>query len=356
MNYGNNNSHFEELSVKLNNYKFKTRTANNDLWFNNNPLIKNIYVSLEKFLKEIERIPSIQEKNERIETVYKWYHKSMKTNKKKVMDNFSINFYIPFVPKKNDNQTKLTKGSSLADLCKTTKKVFNEGNKGLNGLMSVNEYVSENVRRKNNFIPPMPMKRSFFINKDKIVKAVSLSKSRNESTQRMIPTVENNKTVIQSKEIRKNDNKVRMIFRQKKKKQERNSFSQTALRKKNISNENSTKNIMPLPQSLSSQREKENIKLPDMKEFGELNTQLERYRCLKQIYKEKKSTLDFRKTVSNFKYMELSSLKDLLERKKRKFNLKCLHDAFINPIGASQPTFYLPKGGCGLLSKPEYLD
>ena len=195
-----------------------------------------------------------------------------------------------------------------------------------------------------------------FINKDKIVKAVSLSKSRNESTQRMIPTVENNKTVIQSKEIRKNDNKVRMIFRQKKKKQERNSFSQTALTKKNILNENSTKNIMPLPQSLSSQREKENIKLPDMKEFGELNTQLERYRCLKQIYKEKKSTLDFRKTVSNFKYMELSSLKDLLERKKRKFNLKCLHDAFINPIEASQPTFYLPKGGCGLLSKPEYLD
>lgn len=353
MNYGNNNSHFEELSVKLNNYKFKTRTANNDMWFNSNPLIKNIYVSLEKFLKEIERIPAIKEKNERIETVYKWYHKSMKTNKKKVMDNFSINFYIPFAPKKNENKPSLTKGSSLADLCKTTKRVFNEGSKGINGLMSLSEYVSENVRRKNNFVPPMPMKRNF--NKEKIVKGMSLSKSRNESTQRIIPTVENNKTVTHSKEI-KNDNKVRMIYRQKKKKEQRNIFSQSSVKKKNILNDNSTKNIMPLPQSLSSQREKEKIILPDMKEFAELNTQLERYRCLKQIYKEKKSTLDFRKTVSNFKYMELSSLKDLLERKKRKVNLKCLHDAFINPIESSQPTFYLPKGGCGLLSKPEYLD
>ena len=123
-------------------------------------------MSLEKFLKEIERIPMAQERNERIETVYKWYHKSIKTNKKKVMNNFSINFYIPFIPKRNDNNQTLNKGNSLADLFKTTKKVFNEGSKGLNGLMSLNEYVSENVKRKNNFISPMPVKRSFFINKD----------------------------------------------------------------------------------------------------------------------------------------------------------------------------------------------
>ena len=253
-----------------------------------------------------------------------------------------INFYIP---KKNDNNQTLNKGNSLADLFKTTKKVFNEGSKRLNGLMSLNEYVSENVKRKNNFISPMPVKRSFFINKHKIVKS-SLSKGRNESTQQIMPPVENNKTVIQAKLTKKIDTKPRMIFR--KKKPQRNIVSQASPKQSSI-------NIFPLPPQSSSQREKEYI-LPDMKDHPELNTQLERYRCLKQLYKEKKSTLDFRKTVSNFKYMELSSLKDLLERKKRKVNLKCLHDAFINPIEGPQPTFYLPKGGCGLLSKPEYLD
>ena len=73
-------------------------------------------------------------------------------------------------------------------------------------------------------------------------------------------------------------------------------------------------------------------------------------------YKSSSDTLDLRKTVSNFKHIEFKSLHDYLKSKKRTFNAKALYDAFIDPEYKPQSTFYLPKAGSGLLSKPDYLD
>ena len=106
----------------------------------------------------------------------------------------------------------------------------------------------------------------------------------------------------------------------------------------NIKNEHKTQNINKEP--ISIQNEELNLKTLYSKN-NQNSTQ---------------NISDIRQTVSNFRYKEFKSLQRYLSNKKRKYNSKSLYDAFINPECESHSSFYLPRGGSGLLSKPNYLD
>lgn len=351
MNSGNNriNLKFEELTKFMVKYKEKLRRIKSDIWKNNTTLDnKNVYDSLEKFIKDVEMTQNTEIKNKKIDSVYKWFKKSLKTRNTKVFGHNSVNSYMPLIPYKDKNEPKVDFG----DLFRTTKKIFtNEKNSFLNKTPKIEFNFLAPAKKVPNFTPKILVA----LNKDKIIR-------RNFSIDKAYHSTENSiNQKINEKHFEKIEEKKEGVQNDKNFVKKRKFKRKIVNKKPSTSNKikrNLSTNKEDFPQYLDiNNKEIKNVpSLNNINNNDQFKNPKERYNYLKQEYKTTNSTLDFRKTVSNFKYVEFNSLKELLEKKKRKVNVKSLHEAFINPVEIMQPTFYLPKGGSGLLSRPVYCD
>lgn len=357
MNSSNNriNLKFEELTRFIVKYKEKLRRIKSNIWRNNATLDnKNVYDSLEKFIKDVEMTPNIEIKNKKIDSVYKWFKKSLKTRNAKIFGHNSGNSYMPVIPSyKDKNDPKV----DFEDLFRTSKKVFAYEGKTSNDKPPKKEFIFQGLEKKtSNFIP----KIGVTLNKEKII-------GRNFSIDKVYHSTENliNRKVLTNEKnfenISENKKKNYNVQNTKSSIKKRKFKRKIVYKKSNLCNkmnENFVINKEGFPYNLdiNNQEIKNVFSLNNINQYDQFKSPRERYNYLKQEYNTTHSTLDFRKTVSNFKYVEFNSLKELLEKKKRKVNIKSLQEAFINPVEIVQPTFYLPKGGTGLLSRPVYCD
>ena len=362
---------YEKMKLSL--LRYKEAFVNNQSSIN--LFTKNIYSSLETFLKEILTITEPNERNRKIINTFKWFKQSIKENNaiQKRINLTKVKCLIPFSSnniKVTDNVTEnknkegifisKKKIINFSDCFRATKKNFSFHNKNTNGNQKLvkkleikilrdsksnpnyaiwwnnkNQLTKRNIKHENDFVNINILKKDTIISIDKKENSHSCERKNNGM----------NKTYHKK------------LFKHFKKR--KNNFDlpkpeSTKILKPiiagNLPSQNSNNKIIDILHNIKQQEnqydiDKLNIPLKD--------ENINQKTFYKDNYKSKGNTFEFRKSVSDFKYMELKSLRDFLKAKKRKYNKKSLHDAFINPEYQPQSTFFLPRGGSGLLSKPD---
>ena len=403
----NNVHHFLYEKMRVSLLQYKDNMGKNKTMIN--PLTKNIYVSLEKFLKEINSIPETQRRNLKIATTFKWYKQALKENENthKRLRNTNINFHYPFLSNnlnniqesfntinnnKNSKQTPTKRAFNFTECFQTTKRNFsfqthNNKSNTTNTQIPNNSKDNSNINinhqkwfNDNNVNKQLLSIRSYQYTDQNERRNISRHKTRpnnSYNTNRPIyPIKPNNRHIIINVDKNGKNNcdkntitnemnsiKRKRIFKRFKIKKTNSVLSKPTIPKKQ------TKSFVIQPQTINN---KTNDKIIDVIRGIKLNINVDndefdndtlsqqndydRKTFYNENYKSTPNKLEYRKTISNFKHVELKSLHDYLKHKKRKFNSKALRDAFINPEYKPQSTFCYPHAGSGLLSKPDYLD
>ena len=433
---------YDKMRTSLLQHKENLIYSNNNAV--NNSLVKRVYVSLDKLLKDIITTTDMEVRNSKIIKTFQWYKHAMKEYNVETCCNSNsnsnevrctnINFYFPFEKQGTNNnnrkdvisvikmnkklnnkvnnnshsnnsnnnnnsnsnsthtQTNKTRNGNLIDCVQATKKCFNVfSNINLtshktfhNNVMQLthnNQYHHIWFNCKNNTNNVNNIKDNFKHLIDIRKHNKHKHKHSEHYKQRKFPLTEGNSNnsfsnkinreiIISVDKINNNnnnterskqnevccDNKKKKVIKRYKIKKRNNSISKSAFKN------TKTFDIIKHPNTADSKiidiirgvkLDEENYNKEILSKQYNLTNRKQYYN---DNYKSSTNTLDFRKTVSNFKHIEFKSLHDYLKSKKRIFNAKALYDAFIDPEYKPQSTFYLPKAGSGLLSKPDYLD
>lgn len=396
---------YEKMKVSLLQYKDNIRWNK----IMTNPLTKNMYATLEKFLKEINSIQETHLRNFKIATTFKWYKQALKEteNTHKRLRHTNLNFHYPFQTNdlnniqpysntinnnNNSKQTPVKKTFNFTECFQTTKRNFSfqtHNNKSNTSNIPILNNSKDNIKTNinhqkwfndNNVNTQLLSIRSYRNRERNERPNISRKKTRTNdlyvinapiypikpiNRQLSINTDKNDKNndVKNTIQNEMNTTKRKRFFKRFKIKKTHSLLSKPTIPKKE------TKSFVMQPRTANSKTDDKiidvirGIKLKmnvnnDEYDNDTLTQQndFDRKTFYNENYKLTPNKLDYRKTISNFKHVELKSLHDYLKHKKRKFNSKALRDAFINPEYKPQATFCYPQAGSGLLSKPDFLD
>ena len=364
---------YEKMKLNLLNYKENILKHEPLL----NPLKDNIYSLLEKFLNEIITTSNIALRNKKIGSTFKWFTNSIKlSNEIRKASNYKkVNHLIPPILDANKTKVDATTNTSKDYLPTPSQKIINISDcfKTTRNIVTfcrnkVFSIKSENKELKHNNSNPNYKIR--FCNKKYINSIYNKNfelenKSVRNKRQNRESIISRNKNKSVSFSDKKNDSiNINNTYKKRFLKHFKITHKQITSPKaeginKSCSSDKSTFNIsnnkiIDILHNIQNEQNAQNIN----NELISLNNDQLNFQTLySKINQHSTRTIsDLRQTVSSFRYKEFKSLQRYLLNKKRKLNSKSLHDAFINPESDSHSTFYLPRGGFGLLSKPDYLD
>ena len=364
---------YEKMKLNLLNYKENILKHEPLL----NPLKDNIYSLLEKLLNEIITTSNIPLRNRKIGSTFKWFTHSIKQSNetRKASDSKKIIHLIPPISSTNKAKVEATTNTSKDYSLTPSQKIINVSdcfettrNNVIFCRNKVFSIKSENKELKHNNSNPNYKIR--FCNK-KYINSIYNKKNefenksvRNKRQNReSIISINKNKSVSFSDKtndnININNTYKKRFLKHFKITHKKCTLSKTGGINKSCSNDKtifniSNNKIIDILHNIQNEQNAQNIN----NELISLNNDQLNFQTLySKINQNSTRTIsDLRQTVSSFRYKEFKSLQRYLLNKKRKYNSKSLHDAFINPESDSHSTFYLPRGGSGLLSKPDYLD
>ena len=371
----NKNIPFLYEKMKLNLINYKESILNQQPLIN--PLKDNIYSLLEKLLNEIITTSNIALRNRKIGSTFKWFTDSIKqSNKTRNSTNYNkFNNLIPQIS--NTDKTKLDdaithttkdypsssskKIINFSDRLKTTRNNFSFCRNKVFSIKSENKELKHNNSNPNYKIRFCNKRYINRINKKYEIENKSIRNKR----QKRESIISINKNESASFSDKRNDS-INMNKTYKKRFLKHFKITHKKLMSpkaegisKSCSSDMSTFNIannkiIDILHNIKSEQKAQSIN----KELISLNNEQPNLKTLncKITQNSTRTISDLRQTVSSFRYKEFKSLQQYLSNKKRRYNSKSLYDAFVNPERDSYSTFYLPRGGSGLLSKPDYLD